>query len=43
MRECDAEVKANTKDFNRDVIRGDRRDISDDKEENVYKDTNKDN
>lgn len=41
MRECDAEVKANTKDFNRDVIRGDRRDISDDKEENVYKDTNK--
>lgn len=38
MRECDAEVKANTKDFNRDMIRGNKRDVSDDKEKNVYDD-----
>lgn len=38
VRECDSEGKANAKDFNRGMIRGDRKDISDDKEENVYND-----
>lgn len=42
MRECNAEVKANTKNFNRDMIRGNKRDVSDYKEENVNKDVNDD-